>query len=150
MDGEIDLNGYDPISESASAAQDYLLDTGFWFEMCMNIQEAFAYCQPGRKAPTENNVYPAYETCGDPSDANGSQTAGGFLSWITDLLHVSDADQEVSQGTPSDQEKCQFVNFQRENRCRNRLLMYKSQSNQTQQFWEAIESERNFRKSLVR
>jgi len=45
-----DLAGYNPINDSTSAVQDYMLDTGFWFEMCMNIQEAFSYCKPGDSA----------------------------------------------------------------------------------------------------
>jgi hypothetical protein len=61
----VELQSYVTDEHEVTKVQDYLLDEGYWFEMCMNIHEAFSYCKQGQKpdASAVPSYYPTYTAC---------------------------------------------------------------------------------------
>jgi hypothetical protein len=55
----LDWNGND---EGATLI-DTMLNTGYWFNMCMNIQISFSYCRQGQEENKMNSKYPEYSNC---------------------------------------------------------------------------------------
>ena len=63
QDEDAGLDQYSPDEEAGLEIKDYLLNNGYWFELCMNIQQAWVYCEPGRKTTDRDHAYPTYEKC---------------------------------------------------------------------------------------